>query len=49
MKELGDLLAETCPIVPLTAPDPQGLLSKRVRNATVRAGWLVLPGLSLAP
>ena len=49
MQQLGSLLADTCPIVPLTAPDPYGLLSHRVRNASVRSGWLVLPALSLAP
>ncbi len=48
MKQLGSLLAEACPIVPLTAPDPYGLLSHRVRNAVVRSGWLILPALSLA-
>ncbi len=48
MKQLGDLLAETCPIVPLTAPDPYGLLARRVQGASVRSGWLELPALSLA-
>ena len=47
MKQLGALLAETCPIVPLTAPDPYGLLSKRVSGLVVRSGWLSLRSLSL--
>jgi peptide/nickel transport system substrate-binding protein len=46
-KELGDLLAETCPIIPLTASSPQGLISTRLHNVQVRAGWLVLPALTL--
>jgi peptide/nickel transport system substrate-binding protein len=48
MKQLGDLLAETCPIVPLTAPDPYGLVARRVSGLVVRGGWLILPALSLA-
>jgi peptide/nickel transport system substrate-binding protein len=42
MRELGALLAETCPIAPLVAPDPHGLISRRVRGVTVRGGWLSL-------
>ena len=40
MRELGALLAETCPVAPLVAPDPHGLVSQRVRGADVRGGWL---------
>jgi peptide/nickel transport system substrate-binding protein len=46
MKQLGALLAETCPIVPLTASDPYGLVSKRVSGVVVRDGWIDLPSLS---
>jgi len=49
MKQLGSLLAETCPIIPLTAPDPYGLVSRRVSGVAVRAGWIALPALSLPP
>lgn len=45
--QLAALLAETCPIVPLTAPDPYGLVSKRVTGIAVRDGWVALPSLSL--
>jgi len=45
---LGELVAETCPIIPLTAPDPLGLVSRRVRGATPRGGWIPLRALSLA-
>ncbi len=47
-QQLGALLAETCPIVPLTAPDPYGLVAKRVTGITVRSGWIYLPSLSLS-
>ena len=47
MKQLGALLAETCPIVPLTAPDPYGLVAKRVSGVVVRGGWISLRSLSL--
>jgi peptide/nickel transport system substrate-binding protein len=49
MERLGELLAETCPIVPLTAPAPYGLVSKRVRGLSVRGGWIDLRAASLAP
>ena len=49
MKQLGALLAETCPIIPLTAPDPYGLVSRRVSGVAVRAGWIALPALSFPP
>ena len=48
MEQLGRLLAETCPIVPLTAPDPVGLMSRRVRGFQVRGGWARLRDVSLA-
>lgn len=49
MRRLGALLAETCPVVPLVAPDPHGLISRRVRAAPVSGGWLTLRGAVLAP
>jgi ABC-type transport system substrate-binding protein len=49
MGRLGALLAETCPVVPLVAPEPHGLISRRLRGATIAAGWLSLRGASLAP
>ena len=45
--KLDGLLRETCPIVPLTAPAPYGLVSKRVRGVKVRGGWIDLRALSL--
>jgi peptide/nickel transport system substrate-binding protein len=47
MGRLGALLAETCPFVPLVSPDPQGLVSRRVRGATPIGGWLSLRALRL--
>jgi peptide/nickel transport system substrate-binding protein len=49
MEKLGGLLAETCPIVPLTAPDPVGLISRRTAGVVVRGGWIALRELSLSP
>jgi ABC-type transport system substrate-binding protein len=48
MRQLGALLAETCPVVPLVAPDPHGLISRRVRGATPRGGWLPVRDAALA-
>lgn len=45
---LAEALAQTCPIVPLVAPDPYGLVSRRVHGVEVEDGWLVLRKLSLA-
>ena len=44
---LAEVLAQTCPIVPLVARDPYGLVSRRVRGVEVEDGWLVLRNLSL--
>jgi peptide/nickel transport system substrate-binding protein len=49
MRRLGALLGETCPVAPLVAPEPHGLISRRVRGAVVSGGWLDLRGASLAP
>jgi peptide/nickel transport system substrate-binding protein len=49
MRELGARLAETCPVAPLVALDPHGLIVKRVRGAAVNGGWLTLRELQLAP
>ena len=49
MGELGALLAETCPIVPLVAPDPHGLVGRRVRGLAPLGGWFSIRALSLAP
>jgi peptide/nickel transport system substrate-binding protein len=48
MRRLGTLLAETCPVAPLVAPDPRGLISRRIHGATVESGWLSLRGAALA-
>jgi peptide/nickel transport system substrate-binding protein len=48
MRRLGALLAETCPVVPLVAEDPHGLISRRVRGAAARGGWLSLRGAALS-
>ncbi|MCG8416429.1 MAG: ABC transporter substrate-binding protein [Proteobacteria bacterium] len=49
MAELARALAETWPVIPLTAPDPYGLLHRRVRGAVVWNGWISLRALSLEP
>ena len=49
MRELGARLAETCPVAPLVAPEPHGLVRKRVGGVSVRGGWLALRELQLAP
>jgi ABC-type transport system substrate-binding protein len=48
MAELGQALAETWPMAPIVAPDPYGLIHRRVQGAVVWDGWLVLRALSLA-
>lgn len=40
------LIAETWPIAPVVAPEPYGLLHRRVRGAVVWDGWLSLRDLS---
>jgi hypothetical protein len=47
MRRLGALLAETCPVVPLVAADPHGLINRRVSGVSVSGGWLVLRALKL--
>src|SRR5690606_4301055 len=47
--ELGQALAETWPMAPIVAPDPYGLIHRRVQGAVVWDGWLVLRALALAP
>jgi peptide/nickel transport system substrate-binding protein len=46
--ELGQVLAETWPMAPIVAPDPYGLIHRRVQGAVVWNGWIVLRALSLA-
>jgi peptide/nickel transport system substrate-binding protein len=49
---LGDVaavLASDWPIVPLWAPDPVGLVHKRVRGLVVRDGWFAIRNVSLDP
>ncbi len=46
--ELGAHLARTVPFVALSAPDPRGLMHRRVRGAVVWNGWIALRRLSLA-
>ena len=46
--ELGRLLAETVPVVALTAPDPYGLVHRRVEGLTPWNGWIRLRDLRLA-
>ena len=45
---LADRLAVVWPIVPLTSPDPFGLVHLRVRGVRVWNGWITLRDLSLA-
>ena len=48
MAELAQILAESWPIAPIVAPDPYGLIHRRVQGAVVWDGWIVLRALSLA-
>jgi peptide/nickel transport system substrate-binding protein len=47
MGELATALAESWPLVPITRPDPKGLVHERVRGVVVWDGWISLRGLSL--
>lgn len=47
MSELARVLAETWPFAPIAAPDPYGLLHRRVQGAVIWNGWLSLRELSL--
>lgn len=47
--ELAAALAEHMPIVPLTAPDPYGLVHKRVGGVEVFDGWFAVDRLQLLP
>ncbi len=48
LPELADRLADTWPIIPILAPDPVGLVHRRVRGVRVWDGWIQLRHLSLA-
>jgi peptide/nickel transport system substrate-binding protein len=48
MAALSTALADTTPLTGVVAPEPFGLIHRRVRGAVVWNGWLYLPGLSLA-
>ncbi len=47
MAELSAEFARAWPIVPISAPDPFGLVHKRVRGVVVWNGWISLRRLSL--
>jgi hypothetical protein len=47
--ELGRHLLEEMPLVPLTAPEPVGLVHRRVRGLVAWDGWFSLRDLTLAP
>ncbi|WP_428264742.1 ABC transporter substrate-binding protein [Haliangium sp.] len=47
MAELARLEVETWPLVALVAPDPYGLVHRRVRGVSVWDGWISLRSLSL--
>ena len=47
--ELARLMATAAPILPLTAPDPYGLVHRRVRGMAVWGGWFAIRKLSLDP
>ncbi len=49
MGALARALAEEWPLAPIVAPEPYGLLHRRVRGAVVWNGWISLRRLSLAP
>lgn len=48
MGVLARYLAKSWPIAPIAAPDPYGLLHRRVRGAVVWDGWVSLRALSLS-
>jgi peptide/nickel transport system substrate-binding protein len=48
MDVLARQLAESWPVIPTTAPEPQGLLHRRVRGVRVWNGWIALRDVSLA-
>ncbi|MFH0899936.1 MAG: peptide ABC transporter substrate-binding protein [Pseudomonadota bacterium] len=48
-KELGELLLAACPFLSLHAPEPHGLVHRRVQGLTVFDGWFALRNLSLLP
>jgi ABC-type transport system substrate-binding protein len=45
---LAAVLAEEQPVVPLPAPDPYGLVHRRVQGVHPLSGWLSLRDLSLS-
>lgn len=47
MNELAALLADLMPIIPITVPDPYGLVHERVRNWQAWNGWLDLARVRL--
>ena len=47
--ELARLMATEAPILPRTAPDPYGLVHRRVRGMAVWGGWFAIRKLSLDP
>lgn len=49
MRDLAQAIAETWPLAPIVAPDPYGLIHRRVRGVVVWNGWISLRDLSLAP
>jgi peptide/nickel transport system substrate-binding protein len=49
MGELAAAVAESWPIAAVVAPEPQGLVHRRVRGVTVWDGWLDLRALSIDP
>lgn len=48
-RELAQRLDATQPIVPLTAPDPYGLVSARVTRQSAWDGWISVRDLALTP
>ena len=48
MAALSAALADTVPLTGVVAPEPYGLIHRRVKGAVVWNGWLHLPALSLA-
>jgi peptide/nickel transport system substrate-binding protein len=45
--ELARLLITECPLLPLVAPDPHGLVHRRVHGLVVDDGWFAIRALSL--
>jgi peptide/nickel transport system substrate-binding protein len=47
--ELGKQIAAEWPIIPLTAPEPRGLVHRRIGGVRARDGWISIRDLTIDP